>query len=117
VRMERHNSNGLEVSRWCSTRAGITRVHYPGLETHPDHGRARTLLGGFGGMMSIVLEGGGEAATRFVAALRLVKPAPSLGGVDTLVSEPRHTSHVALSPEQRAAQGLPDGFVRFSLGI
>ena len=117
VRMDRHNSNGLEVSRWCSGRAGIRRVHYPGLESHPDHARARELTRGFGGMMSIELEGGGEAATRFVSALRLVKPAPSLGGVDTLVSEPRHTSHVAMSSAERAAQGLPDGFVRFSLGI
>ena len=68
-------------------------------------------------MMSIEIDGGGEAATRFVAALKLVKPAPSLGGVDTLVSEPRHTSHVAMTPEARAAQGLADGFIRFSLGI
>jgi cystathionine beta-lyase/cystathionine gamma-synthase len=117
VRMDRHNANGMEISRWCSTRAGIRRAHYPGLESHPDHARARELLKGFGGMMGIEIEGGGEAATRFVAALRLVKPAPSLGGVDTLVSEPRHTSHVAMSPEERAAQGLADGFLRFSLGI
>jgi cystathionine beta-lyase/cystathionine gamma-synthase len=68
-------------------------------------------------MMSIELAGGGEAATRFVSALRLAKPAPSLGGVDTLVSEPRFTSHVAMTPAARAAQGLSDGFIRFSLGI
>ncbi|HEX6924400.1 MAG TPA: aminotransferase class I/II-fold pyridoxal phosphate-dependent enzyme [Longimicrobiaceae bacterium] len=117
LRMERHNRNGLEVSRWCEGRAGIRRVHYPGLESHPDHARAAEVLTGFGGMMGIELEGGGDAATRFVSALRLVKPAPSLGGVDTLVSEPRHTSHVAMTPEARAAQGLADGFVRFSLGI
>ena len=117
VRMDRHNANGMEIARWCSARAGIRRAHYPGLESHPDHLRARALLTGFGGMMGIEIEGGGEAATRFVAALRLVKPAPSLGGVDTLVSEPRHTSHVAMLPEERAAQGLADGFVRFSLGI
>lgn len=117
VRMERHNQNGIDVSRWCESRQGISRVHYPGLESHPDHARARELLAGFGGMMGIEVEGGGEPATRFVAALRLVKPAPSLGGVDTLVSEPRHTSHVAMTAEERAAQGLADGFVRFSLGI
>lgn len=117
VRMEQHNRNGVEVSRWCAERTGITRVHHPGLQSHPDHEQARTILRGFGGMMGLEVEGGGAAATRFVSALRLVKPAPSLGGVDTLVSEPRHTSHVALSPEERAAQGIGDGFVRFSLGI
>lgn len=117
VRMERHNRNGLEVSRWGAERTGISRVHYPGLESHADHSRAREMLRGFGGMMGLELDGGGAAATRFVAALRLVKPAPSLGGVDTLVSEPRHTSHVALSADARAAQGIRDGFVRFSLGI
>jgi cystathionine beta-lyase/cystathionine gamma-synthase len=117
VRMERHNRNGLELSRWCADQPGISRVHYPGLESHRDHDRARQVLDGFGGMMSIELAGGGEAATRFVSALRLAKPAPSLGGVDTLVSEPRFTSHVAMTPAARAAQGLSDGFIRFSLGI
>jgi cystathionine beta-lyase/cystathionine gamma-synthase len=68
-------------------------------------------------MMGLEVEGGGEAATRFVSALRLAKVAPSLGGVDTLVSEPRHTSHVAMTAKERAAQGLADGFIRFSLGI
>ena len=117
VRMDRHNENGLEVSRWCATRAGVGRVHYPGLESHPDHPLAAELLRGFGGMVGIEIDGGGEAATRFVTSLRLVKPAPSLGGVDTLVSEPRHTSHVSMTAEERAAQGLADGFVRLSLGI
>ena len=117
LRMERHNRNGVEIAGWCEGRAGIDRVHYPGLTNHPDHERARERLNGFGGMMSIVLKGGGDAATRFVSALKLVKMAPSLGGVDTLASEPRHTSHAAMTPQARAAQGIPDGFVRFSLGI
>jgi cystathionine beta-lyase/cystathionine gamma-synthase len=75
------------------------------------------VLDGFGGMLGIEVEGGGEAATRFVRALRLAKLAPSLGGVETLVSEPRHTSHAAMTPEERAANGIRDGFVRVSLGI
>jgi len=117
VRMERRNANGLAVARWAESHPGVARVHYPGLPSHPDHERARTLLGGFGGMMGLEVRGGGEAATRFVAALRLAKLAPSLGGVETLVSEPRHTSHAAMTPEQRAANGIRDGFVRVSLGI
>jgi cystathionine beta-lyase/cystathionine gamma-synthase len=117
VRMERHNANGMAVARWAEAEPGIARVHYPGLESHPDHEIARRSLDGFGGMIGIEIEGGGEAATRFVGALQLAKLAPSLGGVETLVTEPRHTSHHAMTPEERAANGIRDGFVRISLGI
>lgn len=117
LRMERHNQNGAEVAAWCEAQPEIGRVHYPGLPSHPDHALAARLLDGFGGMLALELAGGGDAATRFVRALGLVKLAPSLGGVESLVSEPRHTSHAGLSAEERAASGMPDGFVRFSLGI
>jgi cystathionine beta-lyase/cystathionine gamma-synthase len=116
-RMERHNGNGLAVARWCEGRPEIRRVHYPGLASHPDHEVAARLLDGFGGMLGIHLQGGGPAATRFVRALRLASVAPSLGGVETLVSEPRWTSHTGLSAAEREEQGIGDGFVRFSLGI
>ncbi|HLM67224.1 MAG TPA: aminotransferase class I/II-fold pyridoxal phosphate-dependent enzyme, partial [Longimicrobium sp.] len=117
VRMERHNRNGLEVARWCEARPEIGRVVYPGLPSHPDHETAARVLDGFGGMMGIELAGGGAAASRFVPALRLARVAPSLGGVETLVSEPRYSSHAAMTDEERAAVGIGDGFVRFSLGI
>lgn len=117
VRMERHNRNGLQVAEWCESQPEIERVYYPGLASDPDHQLAARLLDGFGGMLGIILRGGGAAAERFVRALRLAKVAPSLGGVDTLVSEPRHTSHASLDLEQRRALGIPDGFLRFSLGI
>jgi cystathionine beta-lyase/cystathionine gamma-synthase len=117
LRMERHNRNALELARWLEEQPGVARVHHPGLPSHPDHALAGRLMDGFGGMLSIELRGGGAAATRFVRALRLAKLAPSLGGVETLVSEPRHTSHAAMAPEERAAAGMPDGLVRFSIGI
>jgi cystathionine beta-lyase/cystathionine gamma-synthase len=117
VRMERHNANGMAVAHWAEGHDDVARVHYPGLPSHPDHERARGMLHGFGGMLGVEVRGGGEAATRFVAALRTAKLAPSLGGVETLVSEPRHTSHAAMTPEERAANGIRDGFVRVSLGI
>lgn len=117
VRMERHNRNGLAVAAWCEQQPEFARTHYPGLPSHPDHALATRLFDGFGGMLGLELAGGGEAAMRFVRALRLAKLAPSLGGVETLVSEPRHTSHAALSPAEREAIGIADGFVRFSLGI
>jgi cystathionine beta-lyase/cystathionine gamma-synthase len=117
IRMERHNANGMAVARWCAERPEIRTVHYPGLPMHPDHAVASRLLDGFGGMLSLELAGGDEVVTEFVAALRLARLAPSLGGVESLVSEPRHTSHAAQSAEERARQGIGPGFVRFSLGI
>ena len=117
VRMERHNRNGLEVARRVEALPGVARVHYPGLPSHPDHDTARRTLCGFGGMVGIEVEGGGQAAGRFVRALRLAKAAPSLGGVETLVSEPRFTSHAAFTQAEREALGIRDGFFRFSVGI
>lgn len=117
VRMERHNANGLAFARWACDHAGIAAVYYPGLPTHPDHEVAARTLNGFGGMVGITLAGGGKAADQVLRRLRVAAHAPSLGGVETLVSEPRFTSHAALSPDELEAAGIPDGFVRVSLGI
>lgn len=117
VRVRRQNENALRLAQWCSERAEFSRVHYPGLPSHPDHNLARETLEGFGGMMAVELAGGGDAAQRFVSRLEVITHAASLGGVDTLVSEPRFTSHEHLTPEERAAVGVPDGFVRISVGI
>ena len=117
VRIERHNANGLAVARWAAKQKWIAKVHYPGLEVHPDHAVAAKVLGGFGGMVGLQLTGGAPTAERFLSRLRVVTHAPSLAGVESLISEPRLTSHVHLSPEQRAALGFPDGFVRLSCGI
>ena len=117
VRMLRHNENGLAVAKFFESHPAVQRVVYPGLASHPDHQVATHLLAGFGGMVGVVLEGGGPAADRFLSALGLALPAPSLGGVQTLVSQPRYTSHAGLTREQRDAQGIPDGFVRISVGI
>lgn len=117
VRVARHNATGLTVAQWLEQQPGVRRVHYPGLPSHPDHAIAATTLGGFGGMIGIELAGGPKAAERFLKALRLATHAPSLGGIETLVSEPRFTSHASLTAEQRAAAGIPDGFVRLSTGL
>jgi cystathionine beta-lyase/cystathionine gamma-synthase len=117
VRVQRQNENAQRLAEWCAERKEIKRVHYPGLPSHPDHETARTLLDGFGGMMAIELAGGARAADKFVRKLKIFRHAPSLGGVDSLVSEPRFTSHAHVDAEQRARAGLPDGFLRFSVGI
>ena len=117
ARMERHNQNALALAEWFSEQPGVERTIYPGLPSHPDHAVASELMAGYGGMVSIVLADGGEGANGFMAALELALVAPSLGGVETLVSQPRYTSHVGLSLEERNAAGIPDGFVRISVGI
>lgn len=117
VRVRRQNENALKLAEWCETRTEFARVLYPGLKSHPDHDIAQQCLDGFGGMMAVEVAGGGEAAERFLAQLEMVTHAPSLGGVDTLVSEPRYTSHASMTPEARAEIGIPDGFLRFSVGI
>ena len=117
ARMERHNRSALDLAHWFGGVEGVVQVIHPGLASHPDHASATRMLDGYGGMLSIVLEGGGDAADRFCANLALAAAAPSLGGVETLVSQPRHTSHADLSPAERDALGIPDGFVRISVGL
>ena len=117
LRVERQNRTALELARWLSSHPAVERVHYPGLESHPDHAVAASLLQGFGGMLSLVVRGGDEAARRVMTRFEVIAVAPSLGGVESLASMPRHTSHVGLTPEQRQDAGIDDGFVRLSIGI
>lgn len=117
LRMARHNANGAAVAEWAAEHPAIARVHYPGLASHPDHEHAKAVLDGFGGMVGLELAGGPRAAERMLKRIKLVTHAPSLAGVETLVSEPRLTSHRGIPAEDRAALGIPDGFLRLSCGI
>jgi len=117
VRVQRCNENAMRVAEWCAGRNEISKVHYAGLPDHPDHALAKKLLDGFGGLMSIELSGGADAADKFVRRLRMIAHASSLGGVDTLVIEPRFSSHAHMTSGERAAIGIPDGFLRLSIGI
>ena len=117
VRMERHNANGLAVAQWASAQPEFLAVHYPGLPAHPDHAHAAEALKGFGGMVGLQLRGGVRAAERFLKKLKLITHAPSLAGVESLISEPRLTSHKGMTADARARIGIPDGFLRLSCGI
>ena len=117
VRVARHNANAAALAEWFAGQQQVVSTIYPGLASHPDHAIAAELMRGFGGMVSIVLEGGGDAADDFMSALNVAIAAPSLGGVETLVSQPRYTSHIGLSTGEREAVGIPEGFVRISTGL
>ncbi len=118
LRVERACANALAVARHLEQHPAVARVHYPGLESHPQHALARQLYPhGYGGMLSFELAGGEAAARAFLAGLRLIEFVPSLADVTTTVTYPLATSHRGLPPEALAAMGVGPGLVRLSIGI
>jgi len=117
LRVQRQGENALALALHLREHPKVARVLYPGLTSHPGHEVARLQMSGFGGMVSFVLHGGLAAAERFYDGLELMARAASLGGVDTLVSLPVHTSHHGYTDEQLRAAGVDPGMVRVSLGV
>lgn len=117
VRMACQNESALAIARFLESHPAVQRVNYPGLESHPRHARARHLFDGFSGMLSFELKGGKEAAERFMKKVALPIIAPSLGGVETLITRPVTTSHAGMSQEDRLRLGITDGLIRLSVGI
>ncbi len=117
VRMKHQNESALALARFFHQHPMVERINYPGLETHPDHVRARELLDGFGGMLSLELKGGLETAREFIQHLTIPISAPSLGGPETLISRPAVTSHAGMTAEERAASGISDRLLRISAGL
>ena len=116
LRVQRHNENGLALARFLQAHPAVARVNHPGLPTHPDHALAARQMRGFGGMLSFELRQPGQV-DRLLTRLRIVMPALSLGGVESLVCVPRRTSHRTLSPAERQRAGISEGLVRVSVGI
>ncbi len=117
VRVKYQNGSALEIARFLENHPAVNKVNYPGLETHPDHERARQLFEGFSGMMSFELGGGVDAAERFMQRTTLPIIAPSLGGIETLMTRPATTSHSGLTPAERQRLGVSEGLIRLSVGI
>jgi cystathionine beta-lyase/cystathionine gamma-synthase len=117
IRMRRHNETALWLARELSLRPELELVAYPLLEGHPDHALARRLLAGGGGVVTVRVAGGDEAAHRVQKALRLVQPATSLGGTESVVCIPAETSHLTLTDDERFALGILPGTLRFSFGL
>ena len=118
LRVEAANTRALEVATRLTGHPGVAQVFYPGLAAHPGHEIAkRQMRHGFGPLLSFDVRGGAPAAEATANALRLVRHAPSLGSVESLVSLPAHTSHIQLGVDGRRAAGIPEGLVRLSVGI
>lgn len=117
LRVRQQNENALALARFLAENPAVDGVNYPGLETHPQHGRARKMFSGFGGMLSFDVRGGVEAADSLLNRLRIPRSAPSLGGVETLITRPATTSHAGVPPEERVRMGISDSLVRVSVGI
>jgi cystathionine beta-lyase/cystathionine gamma-synthase len=117
LRVHYQNESALKIASFLEKHESVSRVNYPGLAGHPHRERAQRLFNGFGGMMSFELKGGVDAAESFMHAARLPAVAPSLGGVETLVTRPAITSHAGLTPDDRRKLGISDGLIRLSVGI
>jgi cystathionine beta-lyase/cystathionine gamma-synthase len=117
VRMDRHCDNAVSLADWLTKQRQVAKVCYPGLPDHPGHAVARKQMRAFGGMISLKLHGGTEAARRFMTRTRLFSLAESLGGVESLVCHPATMTHASIPKDVREARGVDDGLIRLSVGI
>jgi cystathionine beta-lyase/cystathionine gamma-synthase len=117
LRVGYQNESAMKVARFLEDHPAVAKVNYPGLESHPRHKQARELFDGFSGMLSFEINGGVDAAEKFMQKARLPIVAPSLGGVETLVTRPSTTSHSGMSREDRMRLGITDSLIRLSIGI
>jgi cystathionine beta-lyase/cystathionine gamma-synthase len=117
LRVGHQNASALAIARFLAGHPAVARVNYPGLENAGGHARAARLFDGFGGMISFELGGGVEAAESFMKKVRIPIIAPSLGGVETLMTRPATTSHLGLDPEERRRLGISDALIRLSVGV
>jgi cystathionine beta-lyase/cystathionine gamma-synthase len=117
VRVRHQNESALRIARFLEQHPKVAAVYYPGLERHPHHLRACELFDGFGGMLSFELKNGVAGAEAFFERITLPISAPSLGGVESLITRPATTSHAGMTREQRQSAGITDGLIRFSVGL
>ena len=117
LRIRQQNESALRIARWLQGHPSVASVFYPGLETHVHHDIACRQMRGYGGVLSFMLEGGFEAVKNVLPKLRLARRAANLGSVETIAGPPATTSHVECSAAEREAMGIPEGLIRYSVGI
>ena len=117
LRVQRHNESALRLAHRLESHPKVSRVHYPGLESHPDHAIAKAQMTGFGGVVSFEVEGDLWAGARVIDGVKIPYIAPSLGGCESLIEQPTVVSYWDQTPEARAKVGIKDNLVRFSVGL
>jgi cystathionine gamma-synthase len=117
LRVGRQNESALAIARHLEKHPAVSRVFYPGLISHPQHAIAKKQMSGFGGVLSFILKGDFEALKVFLPRLQLAHRAANLGAVETIAGPPALTSHVECTPQERSAMGIPEGLIRYSVGI
>ena len=117
LRMRAQSAAALELARWLEAHPSVARVHYPGLESHPQHALARRQQRAAGSVLSFEVKGGRAAAWRVIDSTRLVSHTANLGDVKTTIIHPASTTHSRISPEARAAAGITEGLVRLAVGL
>ena len=117
LRVQRQNDSAVKIARFLKSHPFVKDVFYPGLETHENHQIAKKQMRGYGGVLSFFLDGDFEAVKIFLPLLRYANIAANLGSVETVAGPPRTTSHVEVTPEQRAEMGIPESLIRYSVGI
>jgi cystathionine gamma-synthase len=117
LRVRQQNENALQIARFLEKHPRVAKVFYPGLASHAGHEIARRQMSGFGGVLSFELHGGFDAVKEFLPRLRYAHLAANLGAVETVAGPPATTSHVELTAEERAASGIPEALIRYSVGI
>lgn len=117
VRVEKQAENAMKIAEFLESEKTIRKVNYPGLQRFKGHVIAKSQMSGFGGMLSFELDGSAEDANAFLKRLKIITPAVSLGGVETLICRPAQTSHSKMSAEERKRVGISDSLLRLSVGI
>lgn len=117
LRVQQHNNSALTIAHWLEEHPKVRSVIHPGLKSHPQHNLAASQMDGFGGMISIFLDGDLQTATRFLEAIEIFALAESLGGVESLIEHPAIMTHASIPAEQRREIGIHDNFIRLSIGI
>lgn len=117
IRMEAQSRGALEIARWLESHPAVERVHYPGLESHPQHALARKQQSAGGAVLSFVVKGGREAAWRVIDGVKMISITANFGDVKSTICHPATTTHGRLKPEERDAAGIVEGLVRLAVGL
>ena len=117
LRMQAHSASALELARWLEDQSGVSRVIYPGLESHPQYELAQRQMSGSGGIVAFELKGGQQAAWKLIDSTRMLSITANLGDTKTTITHPATTTHGRLTPEARTESGISDGLIRVAVGL